>query len=186
MTGYTQRSIMKTFMDLLKERPYDKVTVVDVTRKCGVNRNTFYYHFHDLNNLLDQIFSREEDRILAISSDNYASWEDSFSEGIRWIVENKVAIRNIYDSSGRDRLTAFLFRAGRTSARRFVSAQVGDLRLSQQDYDDVVHVFGVTITGLVIEWISSDMNDDPRMFVLRAAKAMRGSVRAVLEHIASR
>ena len=45
MSGFTKEIIAKTFTELLDEKPMSKITVKDIVERCGVNRNTFYYHF---------------------------------------------------------------------------------------------------------------------------------------------
>ena len=49
MSGFTKEIIAKTFTELLDEKPMSKITVKDIVERCGVNRNTFYYHFKDIN-----------------------------------------------------------------------------------------------------------------------------------------
>ncbi|MDO4400287.1 MAG: TetR/AcrR family transcriptional regulator [Coriobacteriia bacterium] len=39
------------FWACLAEKPFDKITVADVTKRASVNRNTFYYHYEDMNDL---------------------------------------------------------------------------------------------------------------------------------------
>jgi AcrR family transcriptional regulator len=41
------------FWQLLKERDYSTITVTDIVRRAGVNRNSFYYHFSGLPELAD-------------------------------------------------------------------------------------------------------------------------------------
>ena len=55
MAVYTRNEIKTAFVLLLDERPFTKITVKDVVLKCGVNRNTFYYYFRDLPDLVTTI-----------------------------------------------------------------------------------------------------------------------------------
>ena len=41
----TRGAIIKAFGQLLEEKPMNKITVKDIVERCGINRNTFYYHF---------------------------------------------------------------------------------------------------------------------------------------------
>ena len=53
MSGFTKEIIAKTFTEILDEKPMSKVTVRDIVERCGVNRNTFYYHFRDIPDVVE-------------------------------------------------------------------------------------------------------------------------------------
>jgi len=44
----TKRAIQEAFLAVLNEKSLGKITVKDITDRCGINRNTFYYHFADI------------------------------------------------------------------------------------------------------------------------------------------
>ena len=48
----TKHAIVATFWQLLEEKTYNKITVQDIVDRCHVNRNTFYYHFQDIPDLI--------------------------------------------------------------------------------------------------------------------------------------
>ena len=54
MANFTKKAIKDTFISLLKTKPFNQITVKDIVDECGVNRNTFYYHYEDINDLLEQ------------------------------------------------------------------------------------------------------------------------------------
>ena len=45
----------EAFWACLAEKPFDKITVADVTKRASVNRNTFYYHYEDMNDLARKV-----------------------------------------------------------------------------------------------------------------------------------
>jgi AcrR family transcriptional regulator len=49
----TRSSIQKAFAQLLEQKPYNRVTVKDIAQQCGICRNTFYYHFRDIEDLFE-------------------------------------------------------------------------------------------------------------------------------------
>lgn len=51
--NHTRAAIINAFWQLLDEKPYNKITVKNIVERCQVNRNTFYYHFHDIPELLE-------------------------------------------------------------------------------------------------------------------------------------
>lgn len=49
----TKYALSRSFKELVgRSGPCDKITVHDIVKNCGVNRNTFYYHFSDVVGLL--------------------------------------------------------------------------------------------------------------------------------------
>lgn len=55
MPPFAKREIKNSFIKLLTERPISQITVKDIVEDCGVNRNSFYYHFQDIPSLLEEI-----------------------------------------------------------------------------------------------------------------------------------
>lgn len=55
MSKHTQQAMIDVFMALLKEKSFDKITVKEIIEGAEVNRNTFYYHFLDINDLVDAL-----------------------------------------------------------------------------------------------------------------------------------
>lgn len=49
----TKRAIGYAFKDLLKEKSFNKITITDIANNCAINRQTFYYHFQDIKDLVE-------------------------------------------------------------------------------------------------------------------------------------
>ena len=58
MSGFTKEIIARTFTELLEEKSMAKITVKDIVERCGVNRNTFYYHFRDIPDVVEFILKK--------------------------------------------------------------------------------------------------------------------------------
>ena len=55
MSSFTKKAIMEAFLRLVGKKSLDKITVRDIVDECGINRNTFYYHFQDMYAVLEEI-----------------------------------------------------------------------------------------------------------------------------------
>ena len=53
MPNRTKEMLAESLMKLLARRTLDKITIQDIVDDCGYNRQTFYYHFHDIYDLID-------------------------------------------------------------------------------------------------------------------------------------
>ena len=67
MTSLTKDAIKKSFLKLLNSKPIDKITVKEIVEDCGINRNSFYYHFADIPSLMEEIFTDQADEFVSRS-----------------------------------------------------------------------------------------------------------------------
>lgn len=51
----TKKLIKESFLELLEEKGYSKVSVTDITNRAMINRNTFYLHYVDKEDLIDKL-----------------------------------------------------------------------------------------------------------------------------------
>lgn len=61
----SKRLIKESFIELLLEKPFDKITVTDIVTRAEINRGTFYAHYSDINRLVHSI----EDEIVNVLCD---------------------------------------------------------------------------------------------------------------------
>lgn len=52
ITDKTRQTFIDAFCLLYSQKPLEKITVHEITRKAGYNRSTFYQYFLDINDLL--------------------------------------------------------------------------------------------------------------------------------------
>ena len=93
----TKRAIAYAFKDLLKEKAFNKITVNDIAKECDINRQTFYYHFQDIRDLVEWTCLDEVDNILK-KKDECERWEDKFLLIFEIMKDEKVFVKNIYHS----------------------------------------------------------------------------------------
>ena len=64
MTNTTKVAIKESIIRLLNRKPLNKITVKEIVDDCGINRNTFYYHYADIRALLEEIFIEQSNQLL--------------------------------------------------------------------------------------------------------------------------
>jgi len=69
MAKFTKKAIMDCFLNMLKRKNIDRVTVTDICEECGINRNTFYYYFSDIYDVLDSVLIEETEKNIDITED---------------------------------------------------------------------------------------------------------------------
>ncbi|MDR0433571.1 MAG: TetR/AcrR family transcriptional regulator [Gracilibacteraceae bacterium] len=61
----TETALTDAFIEIYFEKDLDKITVVDIVRRAGCNRSTFYAYFRDARDVLD----KSEDRMVSSISE---------------------------------------------------------------------------------------------------------------------
>ena len=51
----SRRLIRSAFLELLREKPCEKITVTDIVTAADINRSTFYAHYPDVRGLVEEI-----------------------------------------------------------------------------------------------------------------------------------
>ena len=101
MANLTKQAIKSSFMKLLNQQPLSKISVRDIVEDCGINRNSFYYHFQDIPSLIEEIIKEDADRIIE-QHPTVNSLRECINIMFRYALENKKAVLHIYNSANRD------------------------------------------------------------------------------------
>lgn len=179
MAQYTKRAIVAGFMDLLNERPFDKITVVDVAERCEINRNTFYYYYDDLYALVDDILHTETQKILdmRITCD---SWADAFTLVTEFDRRNRRAVYHLYHSPNWQNLEKHLFDiilSGMTAVMENESKGTG---ASADDIRDLAVFYSSAMLGIMTQWLRNDMKYDADAYIANISRLLEGNARASL------
>ena len=52
-SAITKSALCDSLKKLCEQKPFDKISISDITGECGLNRQSFYYHFQDKYDLLE-------------------------------------------------------------------------------------------------------------------------------------
>ena len=55
----TKQALASSLKNLMRELPFEKISVCQICEGCGMNRKSFYYHFSDKYDLVNWIFNTE-------------------------------------------------------------------------------------------------------------------------------
>lgn len=99
----TKTALSNSLKELMRHKPFSKITVSELIRDCNINRKTFYYHFEDIYDLLKWIL--EQEAIKVVKQFNLTTnCKDAVLFIINYVENNSFFLNCIYDSIGRDEL----------------------------------------------------------------------------------
>ncbi len=108
-TSLTRTAIEQKFLELLSEKVLNQISVKSLTTAVGINRNTFYYHYKSIPDLLETVVKHLVDELFA----NYPpaeSLDDCLAAATNFIKQNEAGIRHIYESTSRPIFERYLWR----------------------------------------------------------------------------
>lgn len=96
----TKKAIAESLKKIMKDKPFEKISVAEICEDCGLTRKSFYYHFKDKYDLVSWIFDYDflgkRDRI--IGYDMVSFFDDLF----KYLYENRSFYRKLFQSDGQN------------------------------------------------------------------------------------
>lgn len=178
----TKKAIAFTLKELLLEKPLSKITINDITSRCDINRQTFYYHFEDIRDLVEWICIEDADRALKDKND-YSSWQEGFLAIFDLIKKDKAFIENIYSSVSKDVLTKYLYKLVFPIIYQVVDEKSKGYVVREEDKVFITDFYKYAFVAIVLEWIKSGMKEDPKDIVSRVSSLVTGTIEHALENI---
>lgn len=175
MPNFTRKAIMEAFFQLLDERPLNKVTIKDIVETCGVNRNTFYYHFQDIPALIEAIVKEEADLIVKKYA-SVSSYEECMNIAVEFILKNRRATLHVYNSANRDILEHYLMQICQYVVETYLNAAFHDRRVSEEDRRVIVICCKCQCFGLFIDWLNSGLQSDIQPTIQRICALREGMI----------
>lgn len=159
MPGFTRQIILQTLTELMNEKPLSKITVKDIVERCGVNRNTFYYHFRDIPDAVEAVVKEELEDLLK-NQKSPESVSDCMEILVNAVQKNKKAMLHLYRSIQRDVFADYLDHASESVVEELVNRVVGDYEMDPEDRRLVIRYYKCVFVGVILDWLRHDMDYD--------------------------
>ena len=171
MANFTRKAIKKTFLKLLNQRPLNQITVKDIVEDCGINRNSFYYHYEGLPALLEEIIARRVQELIK-DHPTVDSVEDCFDAALEFVQKNRRAVLHIYGSLSRDVFERYLMDVCRYVVTTYIDTAFASRESS--DKEMLIRYHKCACFGHIIDWLNSGMKDDISAYFHRIYQLKRG------------
>lgn len=103
MPGNMKNLIADTFAALMMKKDIDKISVKDLVEACNISRQTFYYHFQDLLQVIEWGSDQQLQQALA-SSLQARTLEDALEIFLNMAVSQHKFIQRLLQSQRREHL----------------------------------------------------------------------------------
>ena len=185
MADFTKKAIRDSFLKLLEEKPLKQISVRDIVEHCGINRNTFYYHYQDIPQLLESIIREEAERLVT-EHPTFDSMEACMDTIIDFAMENKILVMHIYKSVNRDVFEKRLWWVCESVMTRYVDGLIRDRPVSPQDREIIIAYVKAVSFGLVLGWLETGMTTGIREFNRRMCQLKLGDLDELIDRCTTR
>lgn len=175
MSEITKKALEKSLKNLLLEKPITKITVNDITKDCGINRMTFYYHFKDLYDLVE--WSCLEDAKQALEEKKtHDTWQEGFLQIFEAVKENKPFIMNVYNYVDRAQVELYLTPLVNQLLMGIIDEESSTIFISEEDKNFIARTYSYILIGVMLDWIKNDMKEDPKKIIDKLSIILKDSI----------
>lgn len=180
MAQTTKKALAASLKKLLTEKPLDKITVIDIVEDCEVNRQTFYYHFKDIYDLVEWIYTSEATKALD-GKKTYDTWQQGILQVFEYVLENKTFVKNTYNSINREHLERYLYNETFNLLIGVVEEKAASMTVREDDKAFIADFYKYGFVGIMLDWIRTGMKEEPSAIVERLSFLIHGDIVKALE-----
>ena len=151
----------------------------DITDRCGLTRNTFYYHFQDIYDLLGYIFREEADATLEKYSVK-GDWKGVFLDILSYLKKKKKMIEHVYYSSRQEELEFYIQQVVGAYALQFIEIETAGQEVSKHVKQTVADFYRNAFVGATFQWVREGMKTAPSVMAALYDNMFRGTLRQAI------
>ena len=150
----TEHELALALKTMMSEVPLDDISVTALTKKCHVNRKTFYYHFHDIYDLLTQVFLDES----IPGADETKDINQLMKVIFKYYTNNMRFIDATLDSAGKDLVREFFYNVCYTNFLKYIAALPDGKKVHINDRKYVARFYAFAYSNSIIYYLSTYKN----------------------------
>ena len=149
----TVTALETALKDIMRQTPFEKITVSDITNRCQLNRQTFYYHFADIPSLAGECVM---DYIGAVVDHNDQTSIEECQEAIfTSLLLNKKEVLNMFHSMSREVVEHGIKTCCEAVAERYLEPY--HLQKDSDKYYFLLTFIKCELFGQCVAWLNCEM-----------------------------
>lgn len=160
----TEMKLAEALKTLMAKESIDSITVKRLTAMCGINRQTFYYHFRDIYDLITWIYLNES----VDNLDKASSTSDALLLIFAYLKRNEAMVKTTLASAGRELVMQFLYNSCYNIVLKAVIAIDRQPTLTAEEKKFIGNFYAPSYVYMLINWMDSGMKEEARILVDRA------------------
>ena len=179
MAVRTKQAIRQAFIELLNERPLDKISVKDIAERSTVNRNTFYYYYADIYALVEEIFQTETQLFMEKLRSRLVG--GGVPRGDRLRVREQAGGAPPVQLRQRNILEHYYHKVTYAAMLSYVRGRAEGLNAAEEDIQALAQFYAAALSGMTADWLRGGMKSNVNDHIDRLGRLLEGNIRQALE-----
>ncbi len=158
---FSKQAMYHALKKLITTKSINKITIKDITDTCGLNRQTFYYHFKDIYDLLEWSFQEEFRFIDSYLQKPEYTWEEIFAGSVKYISQNKYICQCIVCGLARDQLILSLHNSIYEIVRKIILRSLPQNQIPEKYLDFTARFYTYALSNYLFDWVKNGMLETP-------------------------
>ena len=158
---FTKQAMYHALKKLITTKSINAITIKDITDTCGLNRQTFYYHFKDIYDLLEWSFQEEFRFIDSYLQKPEYTWEEIFAGSVKYISQNKYICQCIVCGLARDQLILSLHNSIYEIVRKIILHSLPQNQIPEKYLDFTARFYTYALSNYLFDWVKNGMLETP-------------------------
>ena len=172
----TKKAIAAGLKELIRTKSFEKITVSDITEICGLNRQTFYYHFQDKYELVNWIYYNET--IAAVIHDlSYENWVEKVKQMLTLMKNEDYFYVNTLKVSVENDFKEYLLRITVELFTDTIQTITIQKKMDEEEIKFIAEFYSYGIVGIIISWAQHGMKEEPEYITEHLKNLVNGTER---------
>lgn len=154
--------ISTTFVNMAKEKGVDKITVKSLIEACHISRQSFYYHFQDIMEVIEWSLKQAAQDML-VRSQKAENPEEALVILISSAVANRTLVRKLLASQKREQIEKMFVQTARSYLQALLQTKSQKIPLSYAETETALDFWTFGITGLLFKSCEQESIDEKKM-----------------------
>lgn len=154
-----KQSIADAAEQLISERPAKKLTVTDIVKACSITRQTFYYHFEDIPDLVNWMIKKEFESVLWEILHAGDSLEHAMKCFLETAIEKGTMMKRLFSTNYGEMIRQLLIDNMRTYLLQLIEEKHLFPEATRLELKVIINYYVYAFVGVLNEWDSLKTED---------------------------
>ncbi len=159
----TKLMLAESLRDLMKKKTLDKIKIHEIVDACGVNRQTFYYHFQDIYALIEWMYQNDAKQLIEKSSSSFISedieiedvWNGVIVDLFGYIEDHRNEILCVLNSKANIYFGNFVYEWLKESLGYIIEGKSKDFNVDEHYKSFIANFYAMALCGVVQDWLET-------------------------------